>query len=101
MKLTILKSIVLALITTSSITAMGTETNHKTDTLSNPVEVIAHVPIVGLKIASGIAAVPLMIVGEIGSLSGQAGESLWEAANRPIGDTNQNSETNKGVNFKK
>ena len=93
MKMTNLKLIVLAIITSSSMTVMAADLDHKTDASSNPVEAIAQIPVVGLKVASGAAAVPLIFVGEIGSVSGQAGESLWEVANRPIGDTNQTTYT--------
>ena len=98
MKLTILKSIALTIIASSSMSVMATDTIYKTDTSTNPVEAIAHIPIVGLKVAGGAAALPLMIVGEIGNLSGQAGESLWEAAKRPIGDINQPSTSRVDAN---
>ena len=37
----------------------------------------------GLKLASGAAAIPFMVVGEIGTVSGEIGHDLWEEANSP------------------
>lgn len=40
----------------------------------------------GAKLATGAVAVPLMISGGVGALSGEAGSSLWHAAGGTIGD---------------
>jgi hypothetical protein len=37
----------------------------------------------GLKLVSGAAALPLVVAGEIGRVSGEAGRSLWDEANAP------------------
>ncbi len=37
----------------------------------------------GFKLVSGAAALPLMVAGEIGRVSGEAGRSLWDEANAP------------------
>ncbi|OGT83472.1 MAG: hypothetical protein A3H91_10835 [Gammaproteobacteria bacterium RIFCSPLOWO2_02_FULL_61_13] len=37
----------------------------------------------GLKLVSGAAALPFMVAGEIGRVSGEAGRELWEEANAP------------------
>ena len=62
MKLTILKSTVLALIVSSPMTVMAAETIHNPEASSNPVEVIAQIPIAGIKLGFGIAAIPLLTV---------------------------------------
>ena len=38
------------------------------------------------KVTSGVVAIPLMIAGGVGDVSGQAGESLWDSATKPIGE---------------
>ena len=102
MKTTFLKSIVLAIVTSFSMTTMA-EDNHQADKSIHPVEAIAHIPVVGFKVASGVAAVPLMIVGEVGELSSQAGQTLMEVARRPINNSKQNADSNyekdKGMEF--
>ena len=37
----------------------------------------------GLKLVSGAASIPLMTAGEIGKVSGEIGNDLWEEANSP------------------
>ena len=93
MKSTIIKSTVLALIVSSPMAVMAAEIIHSPEVSSNPVEVIVQIPIAGLKVATGVVAIPLMILGEIGNLSGQAGETLWEAANSPMGESMQTIDT--------
>ncbi len=39
--------------------------------------------VAGAKLVSGVAAVPLKAAGAVGELSGDMGDSLWEAANAP------------------
>jgi ABC-type phosphate/phosphonate transport system permease subunit len=81
MKLTIFKSTVLALIVSSPISVMAAEPLSQAEGISNPIEAIVQIPATGIRIATGVAALPLMFVGEIGNISGQAGEALWEHAN--------------------
>ncbi|MCZ6805092.1 MAG: hypothetical protein O7D86_14520 [Proteobacteria bacterium] len=88
----------LALIVSSPMTVMAAETVRNPEASSNPVEAIAQIPVAGLKIATGAVAIPLLIVGEIGSLSGQAGESLWEVARSPIGKSMQAADTKTATN---
>jgi len=49
-------------------------------------QAIGQTAIAGVKIVSAVIAVPLMITGEIGQASGQAGHAFWLMANQPIGE---------------
>jgi hypothetical protein len=81
MKSSVHKSVALALIVSASPgLVMAAEPNPQTDEINNPIEAIAQIPVAGIKVASGVVALPLMFVGEIGNISGQAGEALWEHA---------------------
>ena len=63
----------------------GGASQHFSNALANSLEAIAQGTVAGLKLVSGAIAVPLMISGEIGRVSGQAGDELWQEANTPIG----------------
>lgn len=65
--------------------AAGGASQHFSNALANSLEAIAQGSVAGLKLVSGAVAVPLMISGEIGKVSGQAGEELWQEANTHIG----------------
>ncbi len=87
MKSIALKLSVSALMIFGSINAKAAgPSQHSGEASANSVQAIAHTSIAGIKLASGVTAVPLLIVGEIGKISGQAGEELWEETNRPIGE---------------
>ena len=87
MKSITLKLTVFALMIFGSmnVTAAG-PSHHLSEASKNSAQAITHLPIAGVKLVSGVVAVPLIIVGEIGNISGQAGTALWEEANRPIGE---------------
>jgi hypothetical protein len=59
---------------------------HLSNALANSLEAVAQSTVGGLKLVSGAVAIPLMIAGEIGKASGEAGEELWQEANTPIGE---------------
>lgn len=59
---------------------------HLSNASSHSVQAIGQTAVAGVKIASGVVAVPLMIVGGIGNASGQAGDALWNEATTPIGE---------------
>ena len=63
----------------------GGASQHFSNAIANSLEAIAQGTVAGFKLVSGAIAVPLMISGEIGRVSGQAGEELWQEANTPIG----------------
>ncbi len=98
MKLPIIKSTVIALIVSSPLSVMAVDTTVQLETSSHPVEAIAQIPITGLRIATGAVAIPLMIVGEIGSISGQAGKKLWEQATHQNAESMQAADTKKPTN---
>ncbi len=70
----------------SSSVFAGGSAKHFSDALANSAQAIAHSTIAGLKLVSGIAAIPLLAVSEIGNVSEEIGETLWEEANQPIGE---------------
>ncbi len=80
MKLITLKSTVLALIVASPISVMAAEQIQEKNVSNNPIYAIAQIPIAGVRVATGAVALPLMIVGEIGNVSGEVGKSLWQGA---------------------
>jgi len=59
---------------------------HLSNASAHSVQAIGQVAIGGVKVAAGVVAVPLMLVGEIGGASGQVGGSLWDSATKPIGE---------------
>ena len=66
--------------------AAGGASYHISQALGHSMEALAQATVGGLKLVSGAIAVPLMVGGQIGKVSGQAGDDLWEEANRPIGE---------------
>lgn len=59
---------------------------HLSNASSHSVQAIGQAAIGGVKVAAGVVAVPLMLVGGVGNASGQAGEALWDEATTPIGE---------------
>ena len=51
--------------------------------LENSMQAIGYSLQGGLKLVSGAAALPLIVAGEIGRVSGDAGRDLWDEANSP------------------
>jgi uncharacterized SAM-binding protein YcdF (DUF218 family) len=81
MKLLISKSVLLVvMVSVCSFSVLADETESKEMEVSNPIEAIVQIPVTGIKVASGIAALPLIFAGEIGSVSSQAGYALLEHA---------------------
>ncbi|MBL1141897.1 MAG: hypothetical protein HND53_07705 [Proteobacteria bacterium] len=103
MKLITVKSIALALIVSSPISVMATEPIPQPEEISNPIEVIVQIPVAGIRAATGLVSIPLMFVGEIGNISGQAGEQLWQSATRqkskPIKDADIKNPANYNERF--
>jgi hypothetical protein len=68
--------------------AMGTQPALAAGSMQNVVQAsvsgskaVGHSLVAGGQFVAGVAAVPLIAVGVIGDVSGQAGEELWEQAN--------------------
>ena len=59
----------------------GGSVEHSARALEMSLQAIGNSTIAGLKLASGAAAVPLISVGEVGKVSGDVGNELWEEAN--------------------
>ena len=59
---------------------------HMSQASGHSAQAIAQTSVAGVKVISGVVAVPLMAVGELGKASGQAGHALWDSANQPIGE---------------
>ena len=62
----------------------GGSVQHIGDSLNHSAQAIAHSTAAGIKLVSGSIAIPLIIGGEIGKASGEAGAALWEEANTPF-----------------
>jgi hypothetical protein len=62
----------------------GGSAQHFSDSLDHSTQALAHSTAAGIKFVSGAIAIPLMMSGEIGKVSGEIGEELWEEANTPL-----------------
>jgi hypothetical protein len=62
----------------------GGAAEHFSESVAHSAQAVGHSAAAGFKVVFAAAAVPLMVVGEIGKASGQIGEELWEEANRPL-----------------
>jgi hypothetical protein len=84
MKAPLLRLLIAASILTASSGALaGGSAEASARALEHSLEALGYSIEGGLKLVSGAAAVPLITVGEIGKVSGEAGEELWEEANAP------------------
>ncbi len=87
-----MKSKIIKLITITSMLFGATSAmaagpfQHLSQASAHSAQAIAQTSVAGVKIVSGIVAVPLMVVGVVGGVSGQAGHALWDSANQPIGE---------------
>jgi hypothetical protein len=61
--------------------------HHSTEASVHTSKALGHAIMSGVKVVSGVVAIPLKIVGEIGMVSGEAGDALWEEANGTIGES--------------
>ena len=59
----------------------GGSVEHSARALEMSMQALGDSTIAGMKLASGAAAVPLISVGEVGKVSGEIGNELWEEAN--------------------
>ena len=74
----------IALLTGQPVMAQGSG-QHSGQASSQAFAASGHLTAGGAKVASGMAAVPLIAAGAFGALSGHAGEALMDAANAEIG----------------
>ena len=58
---------------------------HSSQAITHSIHAVGESMVAGAKLVSGVAAVPLKAAGAVGELSGDLGDSLWEAANAPAG----------------
>jgi len=87
MKLNIFKLAIVVPLVFGSMNVMAEGSlQHLSNASSHSVQAIGQTSIAGVKIVAGVVAVPLMIVGGVGEASGQAGDSLWDSATKPIGE---------------
>lgn len=56
---------------------------HSSQAVTHSLQALGEGMVAGAKLVSGVAAVPLKAAGAVGQLSGDMGDSLWEAANAP------------------
>jgi len=83
-----MKHLYLVIVTTLLATGMnmasaGGSAEASAQALTHSLEALGYAVEGSLKLASGAAAVPLMFAGEIGAVSGEVGNALYEEANAP------------------
>lgn len=84
MKINIFKYIFLTVFSMSSIPVMaGGAVEASAQAVTHSMEAIGYTLEGSFKLASGAVAVPFTVVGEIGKVSGEVGNELWEEANSP------------------
>jgi len=75
--------LIISMCSAASTVFAGGSAEASAQALNNSFEAIGYSVEGGLKLASGAAAIPFMVVGEIGNVSGEVGHGLWEEANSP------------------
>jgi hypothetical protein len=60
----------------------GGSVEHSAQALESALQASAHATVAGLKLVSGAAAIPLITAGQIGKVSAEIGDELWNEANR-------------------
>ena len=84
MELTAYKFTLFLIILINSFTAnAGGSAEASAQALTHSMEAIGYTLEGGFKMVSGAVALPLVTVGEIGKVSGEIGNELWEEANSP------------------
>jgi hypothetical protein len=78
-------AVALLIVCTSPATNAAGVSQHFSEALVHSLQAVGDSMAAGTKLAFAVVAVPLMVGGEIGKVSGQVGEELWNEANRPIG----------------
>lgn len=87
MKSTLLKLAIAVPMLIGSISVMAAgSVQHSSAASAHSVQALAQASVAGVKVATGMVAIPLMITGTIGQASGQAGDAMWDAATTPIGE---------------
>lgn len=99
MKSKIFKSTVLALVISSPMSVLAADVKPE-ETTVNPIEAIAQIPATGFRAATGVIALPLMFLGEVGNISGQAGEVLWQHASGSNNESIQTTDSNNPIQNK-
>jgi hypothetical protein len=85
------KAVITTLILTGLVAAQpaqaqaGGSVQHASQAIGHSAKAVGHSVVGTAKLASGVVAVPLIAIGASGQASQQAGESLWDIANEPIG----------------
>ena len=62
----------------------GGSLQHFGQSLEHSAQAVANGTVGSLKVISAAASLPLMAAGEVGKVSGELGEELWEEANTPL-----------------
>jgi hypothetical protein len=62
----------------------GGSIQHFGNSIDHSAQAIAHSTVGGLKLVSGAIAIPLILGGEIGKVSGEIGATLWDEANTTL-----------------
>ena len=64
----------------------GGASEHSSRALQASAEAVGNALVAGVKLVSGVLAVPLGVSGQIGTASGELSDALWEEANTPYGE---------------
>lgn len=79
------KTLFLTVLLSSSPHVMaGGSLQHFGNSVDHSAQALAHGSIATIKLVSGVIAIPLMGAGEIGKISAQAGEELWQESQTPL-----------------
>lgn len=73
----------LALLAAAPVHAEGFSRNMAEST-KHSAQAVGHSSAAGAQLVSGVAAVPLMVIGGVGQASMAAGQALWQAADGPL-----------------
>lgn len=57
---------------------------HSSRAVTHSLQAVGEGMVAGVKLVSGVAAVPLKAAGAVGELSSEMGDAFWEAANAPV-----------------
>lgn len=69
----------------SPVISAGGVSQHAGDAINHSMQTIAHTSAAGVSLVSGAVAVPFLFVGELGEVSKEIGDELWDEAQYPIG----------------
>ena len=76
-------TMIMLLCAAPSVATAGGSAEASAQALTHSLEALGYALEGSLKVVSGAAAIPLMTIGELGTVSGEVGQELWDEANAP------------------